>query len=925
MESWPVDSRTPDATLPAPKRQGPRKVRPEPYWNTPLIDAGALGSSRLSLQRSGNSKNFRWSNIVEAGPRLSVGNTRCILPPTREESRRNIGTSLEQKGIRASAWLRTNKDIQDIDAAFLRGVLEEEESYGRHVLSKDTYKANLLAMSFISRGHKKRAGILAYPMGQYFQHIGASVLFDEKWGTVVVPSERPVWTAQSPICQITSAGSIHKPSTDYKKAGCLFAARTLFDVNFVSINPKPGANDPARASLVGSFNSADIGGRRPFHVAMNPDQSPDCLVISDIGTVWSAGLDTPPQVLYSSVEDPSARVGAHDLPYWEVAWGSHPETLLLGSRSCLSLYDRRASKVSSVFGAHLSTLSSFDLLRNEGRTRIFLCDTERVTLLDERMFTRPLVSWKHRRTYDKVLRITALSVDGKHAGLLSSGNSQLVSVYDPVVSENGNLKTCDSYSLEFGTTSNSPLASIAAYIPAVPLRSGARGTLFRLTETGAIYRQDLSIGVVDPTGEDEIWAHEIQRLALRIPLEREECDPMDLVKNTEISLRREYSFIFGNESLDRYLVKKPSVLDVVDLAPSALQRCNEPIDKIMTLHDMIRVVSQESTGASPRALFTSGNSLPLPDPLLLLKFVGQLHAQTRDSVSWSSNLSETQQRLCPTLLPAPTLKELAAFSTRHVTALQDRDLTNMTDEQAREEISLDLALAMTTYSSLPFQPSRPRLPPAPLARDDDELLSVAASALNLEETEPPQLEHIQPCPTEGLVDGTKGAEQRQSLVVRLLASEWDPDSSVDDYEFFDPYGQDYDESMPAWKLSARTKADRQTLQRAKSAFSMARAGPSIPSFSKPLPLPSMQIPRPKLPVPAPLVTGVKKGPSRLVESQPEPTVTQTMSSQPRELDNSQLPQARNLQIPSTQILAGPFGGRPGATPARKKKPRLAGF
>ncbi|QRV91072.1 RNA polymerase I-specific transcription-initiation factor [Ceratobasidium sp. AG-Ba] len=811
MESWPVDSRTPDATLPAPKRQGPRKVRPEPYWNTPLIDAGALGSSRLSLQRSGNSKNFRWSNIVEAGPRLSVGNTRCILPPTREESRRNIGTSLEQKGIRASAWLRTNKDIQDIDAAFLRGVLEEEESYGRHVLSKDTYKANLLAMSFISRGHKKRAGILAYPMGQYFQHIGASVLFDEKWGTVVVPFERPVWTAQSPICQITSAGSIHKPSTDYKKAGCLFAARTLFDVNFVSINPKPGANDPARASLV------------LFGVPG-----------------WTH--------LLRSYKDPSARVGAHDLPYWEVAWGSHPETLLLGSRSCLSLYDRRASKVSSVFGAHLSTLSSFDLLRNEGR------------------------HWFLGNIAGHTIKFFA--------------------------------------SLRFRLTVNMPGCS------ALEILNSSRFTT---------PLQDLSIGVVDPTGEDEIWAHEIQRLALRIPLEREECDPMDLVKNTEISLRREYSFIFGNESLDRYLVKKPSVLDVVDLAPSALQRCNEPIDKIMTLHDMIRVVSQESTGASPRALFTSGNSLPLPDPLLLLKFVGQLHAQTRDSVSWSSNLSETQQRLCPTLLPAPTLKELAAFSTRHVTALQDRDLTNMTDEQAREEISLDLALAMTTYSSLPFQPSRPRLPPAPLARDDDELLSVAASALNLEETEPPQLEHIQPCPTEGLVDGTKGAEQRQSLVVRLLASEWDPDSSVDDYEFFDPYGQDYDESMPAWKLSARTKADRQTLQRAKSAFSMARAGPSIPSFSKPLPLPSMQIPRPKLPVPAPLVTGVKKGPSRLVESQPEPTVTQTMSSQPRELDNSQLPQAGNSQIPSTQVLAGPFGGRPGATPARKKKPRLAGF
>ncbi|KAG8725793.1 hypothetical protein FRC12_024023 [Ceratobasidium sp. 428] len=167
-----------------------------------------------------------------------------------------------------------------------------------------------------------------------------------------------------------------------------------------------------------------------------------------------------------------------------------------------------------------------------------------------------------------------------------------------------------------------------------------------------------------------------------------------------------------------------------------------------------------------------------------------------------------------------------------------------------------------------------------------------------------------------------GAEQRQSLAVRLLASEWDPDSSVEDYEFFDPYGQDYDPSMPAWKLSARTKADRETIQQAKSMFPDGRAGPSVGPTIKPF-LPSMQISRPKISAPKPTISRIKKGPSKLAESQPEPLVTKTMSSQPRELEHSQT--VGNSQLPSTQTLPGPFGGRPGVAPARKKKPRLAGF
>ncbi|KAG8701105.1 hypothetical protein FRC09_005557, partial [Ceratobasidium sp. 395] len=583
MDNWPNDSRVPDPTPVAPKRRGPRKTQPEPHWNAPLLDIGTLDSSRLVAKKHDDSSSLRWNMVRDTAERLSTGNVRCIFPPTREEHQTKGGSSFEQKVLRTNVWLRNYKNMIDIDAVFLHELLQDDENYRQNVLGYDPYVSDLLAMSFISKGHKKRAGILAYPMGQYFRSLGASVVFDEKWGTVVVPTETPVWVANSPIFQIASYNSIYKPSlVDYTNAGCLFVVRTLFDVNFISIRPKPGAPEPAKAELLKSFSLKDIGGRRPFHVALSPDQTSDSLVVSDVGTVWSAGLEAAPQMLFSSTEDSSSRVGAYDSPYWSVAWGSHPQTLYLGSQTYINLYDRRAPGVSATFEVRSGTLTSFDVLRNEDCAQMFFSDTDRVTLLDNRMFTRPLVSWKHRRGDDKTLRIKALAIEDKQVGLLTSESSQFISVYDPVLGEKGGLTNCDSYGLDFGSTNKSRLASIATYIPPSRSRSSALGTLFRLTDTGAIFRQDLAVGVCEPSGEDEIWAHELQRLASRVPIERVEHEDIDLAEYEEISLRGKYNSIYRNESIDSYLTGRPTVVDIVDLAPSALQRDNEPTAKIMT-------------------------------------------------------------------------------------------------------------------------------------------------------------------------------------------------------------------------------------------------------------------------------------------------------------------------------------------------------
>ncbi|CAE6513018.1 unnamed protein product [Rhizoctonia solani] len=878
MEGWPVDSRIRNPPQEVTKRQGPRKVLPELSWDTPIIDAGAWSSSRISLEENKGSSRLLWTNINSPKEnkgssrllwtninsptlRISTGNTRCIFPPTRNISAIDDGLSFERRVLCMNTWLRNQKGVGDLEAIFLREILENNDDYVKSAMDYDPYCSDLLALDFLTKGHRKRAGVLAYPVGQNFDSLGASVLFDEKWGTVFSPAEKPGWKAPARILQIISSNAIFKPSaTSYTHAGCLFAVRTLFDINFLCISPKPGATVVAKQSLVSSFGQVDIGGHRPFDLAFNPhEQTHTGLVVSDIGAIWNFGLDFKPYLLYTQTGDMTTRVGAYDQPYWGLKWGTHPETFLLGSQSALSFHDRRSSNAVSILPMASETMTSFDILRNESYSQIFISSARHVTLVDERMMSRPVVSWAHHRDRDVTLRIKALDLEQKKVGLLTSKLSSFISVYDPLLSESGAFEGC--------------------------------------------------IGPCEPSVERVVWEHELKNLAEKVELEHDQYDEEDLTKFREVNLRSKYEKIFMSGSSEG----GPSVIETIDSVPTVIQRANGPIDKPMILHDLVRMISQETTPTFPRSLFASPQSLPLPKARSLLKHLAQLRSQSREAVPWSYDLSRIQAHIWPALAPIPTADDLIEFSVLDNVS----EDTYKKDREARQEIALDLALSTTVYSSISFQPSRPRLPPAPRIRDDDDMLSVAASAMTLEGIEPPHVQHLQPCPTQGLVDGKQGAEQRQSLVARLLASEWDPDSSPSDYEFHDPYNQDYDESMPAWKLMAQTKADKQLLEEAKSRFlsnrtTMAHTGSAL--------LPSIQISRNRPPaIPNPVAV---RG-ARQAESQPELVPNQTMSSQPREPSSSQM--NGSSQLPSTQIAPGPFGARPSTNAPKKKKSRLPGF
>lgn len=130
----------------------------------------------------------------------------------------------------------------------------------------------------------------------------------------------------------------------------------------------------------------------------------------------------------------------------------------------------------------------------------------------------------------------------EQVGLLTSKKSNFVTVYDPLLSKQGTLTGGDSYALDSDISNRYQSISMASYIPPPHLKPAAPtiGTLFYLSQTGALHRQDLAIGSVAPSREHEIWAYELKQRAATMSLEREEHGELDLTKHKKVKMRKRY-------------------------------------------------------------------------------------------------------------------------------------------------------------------------------------------------------------------------------------------------------------------------------------------------------------------------------------------------------------------------------------------------
>lgn len=230
--------------------------------------------------------------------------------------------------------------------------------------------------------------------------------------------------------------------------------------------------------------------------------------------------------------------------------------------------------------------------------------------------------------------------------------------------------------------------------------------------------------------------------------------------------------------------------------------------------------------------------------------------------------------------------------------------SSVREADACEQLAMDLALSTDVYSGKGFSK------PSDNLEDAMETMSLAASVLSLDSTEPPPVHFSFLSPflkqianhypdDDNSHAGDNPPEELMSLGVRLLVNEWTVGTDPKEYVYEDPY-RDEKQTKPTPLLQSRRS--QTTLAATQSQIQSQRPPPvKVTPMAPPAVIPSQGVRRPAVQTQN-FVMGFSQGDNG----------DDLGSSQPH-------------MIISTQIVPGPFGGR--SAPVKKKavKKRVGGF
>lgn len=227
------------------------------------------------------------------------------------------------------------------------------------------------------------------------------------------------------------------------------------------------------------------------------------------------------------------------------------------------------------------------------------------------------------------------------------------------------------------------------------------------------------------------------------------------------------------------------------------------------------------------------------------------------------------------------------------------------ETEAREHLTVDLFLSGDVYA-----PHAITLGESSQHLDDDafETMSRATEAMSIGIPEPPpvQFSFLRPVPQDHY-DKTRGVESKKMecpLGVRLLLGEWEIGADPEAYQYRDPY----DSAEPFTTVpprGARPKAGK-------------APGPEVKS--QPARMPPVIAIAPTAPPP---VASQPVRPRPIAQSQGANVLL--MGSQPTQHPPASSQPSQETPFPSTQVLPGPFGGRPAPVKKKPAKKRMGGF
>ncbi|KAG9318829.1 hypothetical protein JVU11DRAFT_933 [Chiua virens] len=855
-------------------------------WQWPHLEYGSIGRATL-VAKDGRA---RWSTVVDGSRHtrwLPLDRPTKVFPETRPPQVNIHEHSTHQRAEKGLQYLRAYFPDADFPGELLGSALKMDARDVRRSNEFDPFIGSLLEI--VPSHLAQDEYTVVFPMGDLGRELNISRLNSSKSGSVVFnPAGSSSFAFETPILQISSAvGPPHWISTPYSTL--LIRTHTSASLFRLAHSKVTGELDITRTE------TGDI----PIVDCRILASGPDIIVVNRSGRVYKCNTYRGSKAMQLIC----AREVSDDDHFFQLGITPRSDECFLAScRSVQHIDLRSRDSFRDIFSLEYpsTTVTSFESPKHDYISRI--TTTSDIIWLDDRFRRRPILSYKHHRSFDRTLRVISADVGGTSLSLLTSRRNGFVTLYD-VSRDTDGLLHCNS--IPSCLPCDGPMFTTYDGHALVPLPSNVGLTFLRLCQRGSIYRQDIRVAGPDEDQpgsipEDHVthqWDENVLNLEKQANELRTDFGPAGGRLYTEVNLRGAYEKLFDVVDDAEEDVDRNAFQDVLVQLPSVWQdpETEKNAENMLTTLD---VVFSTVDGDARNSLtnFLSGNLNP-KHPLDTLNCGYPAMQRLAGLAQWHYDIRDTS---------IPTLDSRSFNSDASYEYLKELDLVPGVERhdpsvrretEAREQLVLDLTLSTDVYSARPLAQLNS------LSEGGETSDTVAHPVERLYSEEPPEVKfgYFRPIRKIGAnhyADKEQGEQDptvSSPLGVRLLLAEWELGTDPADYTYRDPYGVATIVAQP------------------------------IPQYRKPLAAPAAtQKKQTQLQQPPPIVVAATQPPVvHTAERAPSRIQSQTTHSQQQlEPDIDAFAQE---PMTSTQVLPGPFGGRPGAAGKKPTKKRIGGF
>ncbi|KZT26395.1 hypothetical protein NEOLEDRAFT_1132445 [Neolentinus lepideus HHB14362 ss-1] len=912
MDIWLSDDRPARGRTSHGIRKGKNKKEESP-WNYPLIEDGSLTAVSLTEERG----KLQWTfPSRDSGRRIHIrGNTCEIFPSTCSLAAPIPNTSIQHGAEQGANFIRTYFPDVDIPGELLREEIAADMQASRKLRQFDPYMGDTLEVVDCYDGPRRHGLALVFPMGESKRDLNLSPFsYDQMSGAVFKPSADPIKTFETPIMQIASSSA---DSATARKS--LIAVRTFSSTTLLEVNCKiSGVYNQTVSNLntvtLGVVRHSEFGSRQIVDVKICPTSDAQLFFADDEGTAYTcriAGGKNTINVLHSGVGDEA--IVSQD-PFQRITLAKDAGWLLLSSSRAINKLDSRSPSAPSFI---FSTEDSGSFVTHVEAPRLdhLFCvtTTEHILWIDERFAHKPVLGHKHKREFDRTLFTVTTSTLSSPLALLASKRNDLITVYDVSRdSEDGLVYSHAQPHSLVARPSSAPYTG--SRLLAHPLQKYMQDiSLVRLSHRGALYCTDLrfSMDVATEDNAEETtstkyeWSEAVRSLEDEGRL-RPDVGPLGGREFTQVDLWPAYERLMITGRRQDEEQDPEAVYELLEKMPTFKQNLDVPVDNVLTTFDIAFLSGDEPLQTS-RSDFVTQSALNSTRGYRALMQGRIPKKQLIDRMPWHTNIAPVLHHFDPETAGDKPEEVLERLHQHDLELIPDRPGPSYRLEaEAREQLTLDLALSSDIFSVNPFQ--KPRV-------EDDALedMSRATESMSISVSEPPPVRfgYLRPVMKSKMAYYSREEQPKGPAIqgvelpigARLLLQEWEVGEDPNDYLYRDPY----DAGAVHVKAATRPKAPasvREVLFR------------SRPDAQRP----PLIVPARTLAPSIPTVQTIAKRPVTQSQDVAMPDLA-AETSQPMVAAS----QSQDIFMTNTQILPGPFGGRLPVGKKKTAKKRMGGF